>query len=103
MGKVMKQHLIRWRAMRLSVVLLAGGLVCGAVFANPAGAADIEEDPAAALRLSQKSSRSCTESCMSECRAHRTDCKEQKTDDENSCRAQFQICVRRCVVSCSPN
>ena len=89
--------------MRLSVVLLVGGLACAAVFANPSGAADIEEDPAAALRLSQKSGRSCTESCMSECRADRTDCKEQKTDDETSCRAQFQICVRRCVVSCSPN
>ncbi len=102
MGKVMKQHFIRWRAMRLVIALLAGGFAGAVGFVNPAGAADIEEDPAAALRLSQKASRSCTESCTAQCRADRTDCKGQKTDDEINCRAQFQICVRRCVVSCSP-
>ena len=101
MGKVMK-HCIRWRAMRLALALLAGGLAGAAVFASPARAADIEEDPAAALRLAQKASRICTEGCTAQCRADRTDCKEQKADDETSCRAQFQICVRRCVVSCSP-
>jgi hypothetical protein len=98
----MKQHRLRWRVMPLAFALLMGGFVDAAVFANPADAADMEEDPAAAFRLLQKSSRSCTESCMAECRVDRADCAEQKTDDEQSCRARFQICVRRCVVACSP-
>ena len=102
MGKVMKQHFIGWRAVWLATALLAGVVMGAVIFANSAGAADMEEDPAAALRLSQKSSRACTESCMSECRADRTGCTEQRTDDEASCRAQFQICARRCVVACSP-
>jgi hypothetical protein len=99
----MKQHFTVCRAIWLAAWLLAGGFAEAAVLANPAGAADIEEDPAAAFRLSQKSSRSCTESCMAQCRAERTDCREGKTDDNNdNCPAQFQICVRRCVISCSP-
>ena len=102
MGEVMKQHLNRCRVLRLAVMFLAGGVAVAAVFTNPAGAADMEEDPAAAVRLSQKASRTCTESCTAECRADRTGCAEQKTDDQTSCRAQFQICVRRCVVACSP-
>lgn len=102
MGKGMKQHFIGWRAVWLATALLGGVVMVAVIFASPVGAADMEEDSAAAVRLSQKSSRSCTESCMSECRADRTGCKEQKTDDEASCRAQFQICVRRCVVACSP-
>jgi hypothetical protein len=102
MGEVMKQHFTSRRAMRLAVVFLGGSVAIGAVFANPVRAADIEEDPAAAVRLSQKASRSCTESCTAECRADRSGCTEQKTDDQASCRARFQICVRRCVVACSP-
>ena len=102
MGEVMKQHFTRACAMRLAVVFLAGGVAVAALLENPARAADMEEDPAAAVRLSQKASRTCTESCTAECRAGRTGCAEQKTDDQQSCRAQFQICVRRCVVACSP-
>jgi hypothetical protein len=102
-GRVMKQQVTGWRALWLAVSLLAGACEGAAVLATPAGAADMEEDPAAALRLSQKSSRNCTGSCMAECRAERTVCTDGKTDDEGSCRAQFQICVRRCVISCSPN
>jgi hypothetical protein len=96
MGAVMKQQFTGAAALWLAVALMAGGQ------ANRTDAADIEEDPAAALRLAQKASRSCTESCMSECRAEKTDCTEGKTDAKISCRAQFQICVRRCVVACSP-
>jgi hypothetical protein len=99
MGKGMKQHFTSWRAASLAIALLAD-ITTGCP--HPAGAADMEEDPAAAVRLSQKASRNCTESCMSECRADRVDCKEQKNDDENSCRVEFQMCVRRCVVTCSP-
>jgi hypothetical protein len=101
MGKAMK-HYMGQRAIWLAIALLAGGLAGAMVFAHPARAADIEEDPAAAVRLSQKASRICTEGCTAQCRADRADCKEQKADDEIGCRAQFQICVRRCVVSCSP-
>lgn len=94
----MKQQFISARAAWLAAAVLAGG------FAGAARAADIQEDPAAALRLSQKSARSCTDGCMADCRAERTDCKQAKTDDDtnNNCPARFQICVRRCVVSCSP-
>ena len=98
-GTVMKQPFPQRRATRFAIALLAGGMI----WAAPAVAADMQEDPAAALRLSQKSGRSCTESCMSECRADRTDCKQQSSVEETSCRAQFQMCVRRCVVACSPN
>ena len=103
MGKVMKQHVTGRSVTRLASLLLAGGLSLAAISTLPAGAADIEEDPAASVRLSQKNSRNCTESCTAECRAERTDCTERKADEKISCRAQFQICVRRCVVTCSPN
>ena len=96
----MEQHFTKRLTRQFAVAVLSSGMS----WAAPAVAADIEEDPAAALRLSQKTSRSCTESCMSECRADRTDCKQQQTDDDDiSCRARFQMCVRRCVVACSPN
>jgi hypothetical protein len=45
------------------------------------------------LRLSE--GRSCTESCMGQCRQAQSSCGSGK-----SCRADFQICARRCVVSC---
>ena len=90
--------------MWLATSLLTGDFAGAAVFALPADAADIEEDPAAALRLSRKTARSCTDSCMAECRDDRKQCTENKTDNDsvNKCPAEFQICVRRCVISCSP-
>jgi hypothetical protein len=99
MGGVMKQQGTGWRGLWLAAALLAGGLAG----ASPAGAADIEEDPAAAYRLSREASRVCTDGCMGRCRTDRTDCKDGKTgEDTENCPAQFQICARRCVVSCSP-
>lgn len=50
--------------------------------------------PPRRLRLSE--GRSCTESCMGQCREAQRSC----SGDAASCRANFQICARRCVVSC---
>jgi hypothetical protein len=88
----------------LATSLLTGDFAGAAMFNGPADAADIEEDPAAALRLSRKSARACTDGCMTECRDDRKQCTDSKADDvsANKCPAQFQICVRRCVISCSP-
>jgi hypothetical protein len=69
--------------------------------AGHAFAADIQERPAANLRLSEYSSRACVEDCITKCRAARAQCSENK-DRGDECRAQFQICARRCVVSCNP-
>ena len=95
----MKQQVTRWRGLWLAAAVMAGGLAG----AGPAGAADIEEDPAAAFRLSRQASRVCTDGCIAGCRTDRTDCKDGRTGEgQENCRAQFQICARRCVVSCSP-
>src|SRR5262245_14104693 len=50
--------------------------------------------PPRRLRLSE--GRNCTESCMGQCREAQRSC----SGDAASCRANFQICARRCVVSC---
>ena len=44
--------------------------------------------------LAEGSSKSCTETCMSQCR------NSEKSCSGAGCNAQFQICARRCVVSC---
>ncbi|WP_170937149.1 hypothetical protein [Rhodomicrobium sp. R_RK_3] len=64
-------------------------------------AADMEETPGADAKLAVKESRICTESCISDCRAERSECDGAKKDI-NYCRVTFQICARRCVVACSP-
>jgi hypothetical protein len=46
------------------------------------------------FQLAEGSSKSCTESCMSQCRD------AEKSCSGAGCNAQFQICARRCVVSC---
>jgi hypothetical protein len=99
----MKLRITRCGAIGAVAALLAFSWAGEAVFANPAGAADIEETPAASLRLSQLSDGSCTKSCMADCRSTRAECRDRKAkSDKDNCRAQFQICVRRCVVSCGP-
>jgi hypothetical protein len=40
--------------------------------------------------------RGCSESCVAQCRAAERSC----SGDRAACRAEFQICARRCVVSC---
>lgn len=102
-GTVMKLRFTRYGAMVVVVAAMAFGWAGEAVVANPADAADIEEPPAESFRMSQQSGRSCTESCMADCRAARAECVDGKADSEaNKCPAQFQICVRRCVISCGP-
>jgi hypothetical protein len=46
--------------------------------------------------LAEGSSRGCAENCVIQCREAQRTC----SGDAASCRAQFQICARRCVVSC---
>jgi hypothetical protein len=46
------------------------------------------------FELAEGSSKTCTESCMSQCRSAEQSC------SGSGCKAQFQICARRCVVSC---
>lgn len=87
-----------WRGSCLS---LAVCLI--AAFAVSGHAADLYQPdprllPAADIIESQgtKPNRSCTENCMAQCRAAESSC----SGERSSCRAQFQICARRCVVSC---
>jgi hypothetical protein len=84
------------RAPFALVALAAALFSAGHVFA-----ADIQERPAANLRLSEYSSRACVEDCITKCRAAKAQCSGNK-DRGDECRAQFQICARRCVVSCNP-
>lgn len=53
--------------------------------------------PAGGFRLAEGPGRGCAENCVAQCRAAQSSC----SGDAASCRAQFQICARRCVVSCS--
>jgi hypothetical protein len=50
------------------------------------------------LRLTEGPSgnRGCAENCVAQCRQAQSSC----SGDAASCRAAFQICARRCVVSC---
>jgi hypothetical protein len=96
----MGQALRRWIYTITAGPLLAGGLSLAAGLAGPSWAADIEEGPAADVRSAQRAIRSCTDQCASDCRAGRADCANGGGENDDRCRAQFQICVRRCVVSC---
>jgi hypothetical protein len=46
------------------------------------------------LRFAQGGNRACMDGCIAQCRAAQQGC------SGDNCRAQFQICARRCVVSC---
>lgn len=48
-----------------------------------------------AVRVAEGSGRACVASCIAQCRAE-----EQSCGGGSSCGAQYQICARRCVVSC---
>jgi hypothetical protein len=45
-------------------------------------------------RMAEGGGKNCTENCMSQCRSAAKNCSGA------NCNAQFQICARRCVVSC---
>lgn len=76
------------------------GLAAAQLAAERAAAADVQEKPAARWRMSEYSSRSCAEDCIAQCRAAKAQCSTAK-ERADECRAQFQICARRCVVACS--
>lgn len=65
---------------------------------TPAGMSYGRADTAGgSYRLAEgPSGRGCAENCVAQCRAAQSSC----SGDAASCRAQFQICARRCVVSC---
>ncbi len=84
------------RRLALLAVLIASALMGEMAFA-----ADMEETPGAELKAALRASRACTENCITDCRAERAGC-ESEPKPKDVCRAQFQICARRCVVACSP-
>jgi hypothetical protein len=98
----MKQRIFDRVTRLVAVFLLGSGVLVGAGYLTAASAADIEETPAADLRQSQRAVRVCTDGCASDCRSERTSCANGQ-ENTDRCRAQFQICVRRCVVSCGSN
>jgi hypothetical protein len=90
----------------ISCQIFALLVLCMSGMAAPAAAACLgiltgeapQSPPAASryLRLAEGSSRSCMDGCIAQCRAAQQGC------SGGNCRAQFQICARRCVVSCGP-
>jgi hypothetical protein len=62
-------------------------------------AADLEENSTRLPRLAQRSGSACAEGCMGQCRSAQSACLASG-ENTGSCRTQFQICVRRCVVQC---
>jgi hypothetical protein len=46
------------------------------------------------LRFAEGGNRACMDGCITQCRAAQQGC------SGGNCREQFQICARRCVVSC---
>jgi hypothetical protein len=53
--------------------------------------------PVAGKRLAEGSSRACMVSCIAQCRAQ-----EEACGGSRRCASQYQICARRCVVTCGP-
>jgi hypothetical protein len=49
------------------------------------------------LQLALSGDSACTERCVAQCRAALAQC---ESAGNSNCRAQFQICARRCVVTC---
>ncbi len=92
------------RGLRNGGFALAAWLaVFGAAYfdmGRPAFAADIEEPPGADLRMAQRAKRVCVDNCITQCRSALTTC-ASNSKDTSTCRTQFQICARRCVVACN--
>ncbi|MGF1620185.1 MAG: hypothetical protein ACFCUR_06200 [Rhodomicrobiaceae bacterium] len=75
------------------------GLTLCVEFAGVGRAADLEENFTKLPRLAQRSGNACAQSCMAQCRSAQSACLASG-ENAGSCRTQFQICVRRCVVQC---
>lgn len=65
----------------------------------PAKAVENQSQRGESLRLTQRGDRACVERCINQCRATLAAC-EGGGNNRSVCRTQFQICARRCVVSC---
>jgi hypothetical protein len=59
------------------------------------GEACAPQKPVAGTRLAEGSSRACMASCIAQCRAQ-----EEACGSSGRCATQYQICARRCVVTC---
>ncbi len=75
------------------------GLVICLEFTTAGLAADLQENSTSLPRLAQRSGGACAQSCMAPCRSAQSACLASG-ENAGSCRTQFQICVRRCVVQC---
>jgi hypothetical protein len=86
---------------KLCICALAAmlGMMLCVDFTGIALAADLEENATRLPRHAQRSGSACAESCMAQCRSAQAACLASG-EDAGSCRTQFQICVRRCVVQC---
>lgn len=73
-------------------------LALALLFGHPALAADLT--PEEELIDSNREIDACKARCAEECRAKERDCQLERGPSP-SCRAQLQICARRCVVSCA--
>jgi hypothetical protein len=80
---------------RLSLLLILPGLALA--MAMPVAAMQGKEAHATDLRLAQSGDRACAERCVAQCRAALAQC---ESAGNSNCRTQFQICARRCVVTC---
>jgi hypothetical protein len=93
----MLRTFISCQIVALLILLLAGTDTSAATGCLGIGTADAPQSrPSAArnLRVAEGGSRACMDGCMAQCRAAQQGC------SGGNCRAQFQICARRCVVSC---
>jgi hypothetical protein len=86
---------------KLCICTLAAmlGLMLCVEFAGVGRAADMEENSTRLPRLAQRAGSACAQSCTAQCRSAQSACLASG-ESAGSCRTQFQICVRRCVVQC---
>ena len=93
--KLMPKRMFGKSGWRLSLLLILPGLALAQ--AMPVAAMQGKEARATDLRLAQSGDRACAERCVAQCRAALAQC---ESAGNSNCRAQFQICARRCVVTC---
>jgi hypothetical protein len=94
----MPTTIVRWGRQLLGGLIVTGLAAGQGVW--PAAAIDMGEAGGAKLRLARRGDRACVERCIGQCRAARAVC-NGAGNSPAACRTQYQICARRCVVSCS--
>jgi hypothetical protein len=90
----MPRIFIPCRIIALLALCLAGASAPQAADLNMTDAPQLRPQRQRHLRLAEGSNRACMDGCIAQCRAAQQGC------SGGNCRAQFQICARRCVVSC---